>query len=70
MATELIDDEEIVIEDTPEPMTKAQLAAVGQAVARAIDSLDIQEIIRNSVQDTLGGMKRRQRTGDKELVKP
>lgn len=62
-------DEEIVIEDTPTPLTQEQIAAVEQAVSLAINSLDIRELIRDSVQDTLGGIKRRLRTGDKEQVK-
>lgn len=69
MGTELKDDEDIVLEDTPEALTKAQLAAVGQAVARAISGLDLREIIRDSVQDTLGGLKRRLRTSGDEKEK-
>lgn len=62
-------DDKVEIEGCPEPLTRAQAAAVEQAIGQAIDRLDIREIIQDSVADTLGGIKRRLRADDNGKVK-
>ena len=54
-------DEEIEIEDIPAPLAKAQIAAVEAAIRKAVDNLNIREIINDSVRNTLFEMRRKVR---------